>query len=90
MKKLVFSMFFVLQVVFAWSQEKTSSVTGKVVESKTQRVLENVVVTIQNTTLTALTTQEGIFVFENVVVGDADPSIYGKNQVAAYMDQASE
>ena len=47
-------MFFVLQVVFAWSQEKTSSVTGKVVDSKTQKPLESVVATIQNTTLTAL------------------------------------
>ena len=70
MKKLVISMFFVLQVVFAWSQDKTSGVTGKVVDSKTQKPLENVVATIQNTTFTALTNQEGVFVFENIVVGD--------------------
>ena len=70
MKKLVISMFFVLQVVFAWSQDKTSGVTGKVVDSKTQRPLENVVATIQNTTFTALTNQEGIFVFANVGTGD--------------------
>lgn len=70
MKKLVISMFFVLQVVFAWSQERTSSVTGKVVDSKTQKPLESVVATIQNTTLTALTNQDGVFVFENVVVGE--------------------
>ena len=63
-------MFFVLQVVFAWSQAKTSGVTGKVVDSKTQRPLENVVATIQNTTLTALTNREGVFVFENVAVGN--------------------
>ena len=63
-------MFFVLQVVFAWSQERTSSVTGKVVDSKTQKPLESVVATIQNTTLTALTNQDGVFVFEKVVVGE--------------------
>ena len=32
MKKLVISMFFVLQAVFAWSQAQTSGVTGKVVD----------------------------------------------------------
>lgn len=63
-------MFLVLQVVFAWSQEKTAGVTGKVVDSKTQKPLESVVATIQNTTLTALTNQDGVFVFEKVVVGD--------------------
>ena len=63
-------MLFVLQVVFAWSQEKTSVVTGKVVDSKTQKPLENVVATIQNTTLTVLTNQEGVFVFDKVVVGN--------------------
>jgi hypothetical protein len=70
MKKLVFSMFFVLQVVFAWSQEKTGSVTGKVVDAKTQKALENVVVSVQNTTLTALTNQEGIFLFGKVSAGE--------------------
>ena len=69
MKKLVISMFFVLQVVFAWSQDKTSGVTGTVVDSKTQRPLENVVATIQNTTFTAFTNQNGVFVFEKVAVG---------------------
>lgn len=63
-------MFFVLQVVFAWAQERTSSVTGKVVDSKTQKPLESVVATIQNTTLTALTNSEGIFVFDKVVIGN--------------------
>ena len=70
MKKLVISMFFVLQVVFAWSQDKTAGVTGKVVDSKTQKPLENVVTSIENTTFTALTNSEGQFVFDAVVVGD--------------------
>lgn len=63
-------MFFVLQVVFAWSQAQTSGVTGKVVDSKTQKPLENVVASIQNTTFTALTNQDGVFVFEGIAVGN--------------------
>lgn len=59
-----------MQVAFVWSQDKTSSITGKVVDSKTQRPLENVVATIQNTTSTKMTNAEGVFVFENVVVGN--------------------
>ena len=63
-------MFFVLQVVFAWSQDRTTGITGKVVDAKTQKPLGNVVASIQNTTYTALTNKEGVFVFGNVVVGD--------------------
>ena len=63
-------MFFVLQVVFAWSQDRTTGITGKVVDSKTQKPLGNVVASIQNTTFTALTNQDGVFVFGNVIVGD--------------------
>ena len=68
MKKLVISILFVMQVVFGWAQE-TSSVTGKVVDSKTQKPLQNVVATIQNTNLTSLTNADGVFVFEKVTVG---------------------
>ena len=70
MKKLAISMFFVLQVVFAWSQDRTTGITGKVVDSKTQKPLGNVVASIQNTTFTALTNQDGVFVFGDVIVGD--------------------
>lgn len=63
-------MFFVLQVVFAWSQDRTSGITGKVVDSKTMKPLESVVATIENTTLTVLTNQDGVFTFENVIVGE--------------------
>ena len=63
-------MFFVLQVVFAWSQDRTTGITGKVVDSKTQKPLGNVVASLQNTTFTALTNQDGVFVFGNVIVGD--------------------
>ncbi|MNJ86763.1 hypothetical protein D3C87_42670 [compost metagenome] len=68
MKKLVFSILFVLQVVFAFAQQN-SLVKGKVVDSKTQKPLQNVVATLRNTTLTALTNSDGVFVFENAPHG---------------------
>ncbi len=63
-------MFLVLQVLCAWSQDRTSGVTGKVVDSKTLKPLESVVASIQNTTLTVLTNQDGVFTFENAIIGD--------------------
>ncbi len=54
MKKLVISALFVMQVLFSFAQSLTG-VTGKVVDSKTQKPLQNVVVTILNSPLTALT-----------------------------------
>lgn len=68
MKKLVISILFVMQVVFAFAQQG-SLVKGKVVDAKTQKPLQNVVATLQNTTLTTLTNSDGIFVFENAPEG---------------------
>ena len=68
MKKLVISILFVMQVVFAFAQQG-SLVKGKVVDSKTQKPLQNVVATLQNTTLTTLTNSDGIFVFESAPAG---------------------
>ena len=65
MKKLVLSLLLVMQVVFAWAQN-TASVQGKVVDSKSQKPLENVVATIEATGQTALTNAEGIFIFKDV------------------------
>ena len=65
MKKLVLSLLFVMQVVCAWAQQ-TASVQGKVVDSKSQRPLENVVATIEATGQTALTNAEGVFVFKDL------------------------
>jgi hypothetical protein len=42
---------------------------GKVLDSKTLKVLPSAVVTVQNTTLLQLTTSEGAFFFPNVPVG---------------------
>jgi hypothetical protein len=68
MKKLVISILFVVQTVFAVAQAPTG-ITGKVVDSKTQKPLQSVVATIQNTNLTQLTDVSGKFTFDNVEGG---------------------
>jgi len=68
MKKLVISTLFVMQVFFVFAQT-TTGLTGKVVDSKTQKPLQNVVASIQNTTLTALTDGSGTFTFKDVTKG---------------------
>ena len=69
MKKLVISTLFVMQVFFVFAQVPTG-ISGKVLDSKTQKPLQNVVASIQNTNLTQLTNAEGKFVFEKVAVGN--------------------
>lgn len=68
MKKLVISTLFVMQVFFVFAQT-TAGITGKVVDSKTQKPLQNVVASIENTSLTALTDAMGVFVFKEVPSG---------------------
>jgi len=68
MKKLVLSLLFVMQVVCAWAQQ-TASVQGKVVDSKSQKPLENVVATLQATGQTALTNAQGVFIFKDIIAG---------------------
>ena len=68
MKKLVISTLFVMQVLFSFAQN-TTGVSGKVVDSKTQKPLQNVVAAIQNTNLTVLTDASGVFAFKNVPKG---------------------
>ena len=53
MKKIVISTLFVMQVLFTFAQT-TTGITGKVVDSKTQKPLQNVVASIQNTNFTSL------------------------------------
>lgn len=69
MKKLVLSILFVMQVAVVMGQSETG-ITGRVVDSKTQRPLQSVVVSVQNTTITRLTNSEGEFLLENVPVGE--------------------
>lgn len=74
MKKLVISLLLVMQVVCAWAQQ-TSLVKGTVVDSKTQRPLQNVVATLQSTNQTAITNAAGEFVFAKVAEGNVSLSI---------------
>lgn len=68
MKKLVFSLLLVMQAVFAWAQFP-GMIKGKVVDSKSQKPLENVAVTLEGTNRTAVTNAEGDFVIEDVAAG---------------------
>ncbi|UPT72110.1 MAG: TonB-dependent receptor [Flavobacterium sp. JAD_PAG50586_2] len=68
MKKLVISTLFVMQVLFSFAQTATG-ITGKVVDSKTQKPLQNVVASIQNTSLSALTDATGAFTFKEAPNG---------------------
>jgi len=68
MKKLVFSTLFVLQAILAFAQQPTG-ISGKVIDSKSNLPLQNVVATIQNTNLTQMTNAEGKFTFTGVGVG---------------------
>jgi hypothetical protein len=68
MKKLVLSLLFVMQVVCAWAQQ-SASVQGKVVDSKSQNPVENVVATLDATGTTALTNALGVFAFPDVTGG---------------------
>ncbi|WP_298221525.1 carboxypeptidase-like regulatory domain-containing protein [Flavobacterium sp.] len=69
MKKLVISTLFVMQVLFGFAQTLTG-VTGKVVDSKTQKPLQNVVVAILNSPYTELTDNAGKFTFKEVTEGN--------------------
>jgi hypothetical protein len=69
MRKLVLSILFVMQTILAFAQQ-TGSITGKVVDSKNQKSLHNVVVSLQNTNLTQFTDINGVFLLENVTSGN--------------------
>lgn len=68
MKKLVISILFVMQAVVAVAQAPTG-ITGTVVDSKTQKPLQNVIATIQNTAFTQTTDMAGKFTFDKVEPG---------------------
>jgi hypothetical protein len=69
MKKIILSTLFVMQVVFGFAQSK-AGVSGKVIDSKTQKPLQSVIVSVQNTNLTQLTDTSGKFAFTNIEIGD--------------------
>ena len=68
MKKLVISLLFVMQVCFVFAQAGTGF-SGKVVDSKSQKPLQDVVVTVQNSSLTEISDAQGKFTFKNVTEG---------------------
>jgi acyl-CoA-binding protein len=69
MKKLVFSILLVMQVLLVFAQNGTG-VTGKVVDSKTQKPMQNVVASLQNTNLTQVSDAAGKFVFKDIAAGN--------------------
>ncbi|MGH2666548.1 carboxypeptidase-like regulatory domain-containing protein [Flavobacterium sp.] len=68
MKKLVITTLLVLQAFLAFAQQQTG-ITAKVVDAKTQKPLQNVVASIQNTNFTQLTDIKGVFKFTEVTKG---------------------
>ena len=68
MKKKLFSVLFVLFSVVSFAQLETG-LTGKIVDAKNQKPLQNVVVSVQNTNLTEVTDVEGKFTFSAVPEG---------------------
>jgi hypothetical protein len=82
MKKLVISLLFVMQVCFVFAQSGTG-VSGKVVDSKTQKPLQDVIVAVQNSSLTEITDALGKFTIKNVSEGSQLVSI----KSTGYKDQ---
>ena len=68
MKKLVISILFVMNVVFSFAQTGTGFY-GKVLDSKTQKPLQNVIASIQNTNQTQFTDASGKFIFRDAPEG---------------------
>jgi hypothetical protein len=69
MKKFLLGILFLWKITFVFAQKPTG-IKGKIIDSKTQKPLENVVVTIENTQLMQLTSGDGIFSFYAVALGN--------------------
>ena len=69
MKKFYFTIFFIVQTAIVTAQNNTGFF-GKIIEAKTQKPLEFVVVSIQNTTLMQITKADGQFSFDDVPSGN--------------------
>lgn len=82
MKKLLLSVLLVIQAVAAMAQTP-GKITGRVVDSKSQRPMANVIVSVQNTILSVTTDPTGQFTIENVDQGDKLVSL----KSAGYRDQ---
>jgi hypothetical protein len=69
MKLNLLALCFIFQIGSVWAQ-KLTGISGVVLDSKGQRPLANVIITIQNTNLMQLSTIEGKFEFREVPTGD--------------------
>jgi hypothetical protein len=69
MKNFIFSTLFVLQVLVTYGQA-TAGASGKVVDANTQKPMQGVIVSIQNTNLMQLSDINGKFSFDKVEVGN--------------------
>ena len=69
MKKLVLILLLTVQTLFVYSQA-SGGLSGKIVDSKSQKPLSNVVVSVQNLNLTEVTDKEGKFAFIRIPVGN--------------------
>ncbi len=69
MRKKLLSILLLLQVFFGFTQE-SSEIIGKVIDSKIQKPLQNAIISIQNTNLTALTDASGKFILKGVSKGN--------------------
>jgi len=68
MNRTTFLLFFLLWAVVVYPQTGTW-LSGKVLDSKTQKPLQNVIVSVLNTTSTQLTNSKGEFVFDKINSG---------------------
>lgn len=69
MRKIVICALLTLQALTALAQAP-GGLSGKVVDAKTQKPMQNASVSVMNTNLTQLTNLEGIFTFPEVANGD--------------------
>ncbi|WP_339919214.1 TonB-dependent receptor [uncultured Flavobacterium sp.] len=69
MKKVGLIFFVLLQIGFAFAQNKTG-ISGTVLDAKTQQPLAFVVVSVQNTNAMQLTETDGKFIFDDLILGD--------------------
>jgi hypothetical protein len=68
MKGILVNTLFIMQLSFCFGQKNTV-ILGKILDSKNQKPVESVVVSIQNTNFTQLTDANGKFYFDQVVTG---------------------
>lgn len=69
MRKIVICALITLQALTAWAQAP-GGISGKVVDAKNQKPMQNASVSVVNTNLTQLTNINGLFTFPEVGAGD--------------------